>query len=233
MNCILGGYYIINPVVRPDYMDKQLIPDTVLSVSECICDFHPETTVLWSGSNEEKRKYAKHLNISQVTFKEIEKWVEDKLEDGIFGFPQAFTTLEIASEFLSKYLSHLSDAKIIGIGLPEEFVEEFIEYEESQNKPEENQYGIEKLLLRRMPIEEKGSKMMGYEVLGFEYGTFHSYLCNGLEKDFNNHFKFTLNQNGFIPSLEEANLYCDYSNDEDIGTEPVLWLPWAIFEYTK
>ncbi|MBM7653001.1 hypothetical protein [Neobacillus cucumis] len=233
MNFILGGYYIITPAVRPDYMDKQLIPDTVLSVSECICDFHPETTVLWSSSNEEKRIYAEQLNISQDTYVEIEKWIEDKFEAGIFGFPQVFSTIELAREFLSKFLSHLSDYKIIGIGLTEERVEEFIEYEESLNKQEENLYGIEKLLINRIPIEEKDSKIMGYEVLGFESGTFHSYLCNGLEKDFNKHFKFTLNQNGLIPSLEEANRYCDYSNDDDLGTEPVLWLPWAIFEYSK
>lgn len=233
MNFISGGYYIITPIERADYMEKELIPETILSVSECICDFHPETTVLWGGSNEEKRKYAQQLNISQGTYKEIEKWVEDKLEEGIFGFPQVFTTIELAREFLAKFLCHLSNTKIIGIGLPEEYIEEFIEYEESQNKEEENQYGIEKLLLRRIPIEVKDSKMMGYEVLGFEYGSFHSYLCNGLEKDFDEHFKFTLNQNGFLPSLEDASRYCDYSNDEDLGTEPVLWLPWAIFEYSK
>jgi hypothetical protein len=233
MNFISGGYYIITSVVRPDYMDKELTPDTILSVSECICDLHPETTVLWGRSNEVKRKYAQQLNLSHDTFNEIEKWVEDKFEAGIFGFPQVFTTFELAREFLSKFLCHLSDAKIIGIGLPKEYVEEFIEYEESKNKPEENQYGIEKLLLRRIPIEEKDSKMMGYEVLGFEYGTFHSYLCNGLEKDFNKHFKFTLNQNGLIPSLEEAARYCEYSNEEDLGTEPVLWLPWALYVYTK
>jgi hypothetical protein len=233
MNFISGGYYIITPIVRPDYMDKELIPDTILSVSECICDFHPEINILWGRSNKAKRKYTQHLNISESTYEEIEKWIEEKSEAGIFAYPQVFTTLELAKEFLSKFLYHLSDAKIIGIGLPEEYVEEFIEYEESQNKEEENQYGIEKLLLRRIPIGDQVPKMIGYEVLGFEYGTFHSYLCNGLEKYFNGHFEFNLNQEGFFPTLEEASRYCDYSNNEELGTEAVLWLPWAIFECTK
>ena len=221
----------ITPVMRPDYIDKDLVPDTLLSVSECICDFHPETAVLWSGSNEAKRKYAQQLNISHDTYEEIEKWVEDRLEEGIFGFPQVFTTIELAREFLSKFLCHLSDTRIIGIGLPEKYVEEFIEYEELQNKLEESQYGIEKLLLQRIPIDEKDSIMLGYEVLGFEYGTFHSYLCNGLEKDYEKHFGFTLNENGFISNLIEAIRYCDYTNDDEVGAEPVLWLPWGIFEY--
>src|SRR5690349_19852869 len=122
-------------------MNNKLIPKTILSVSECICDVYPKTTLLWGGSNEEKRKYAQQLNVSPGTYNEIEKWVEDKLEAGVFGYPQVFTTIELAREFLAKFLCHLSDTKIIGIGLPEEYVEEFIEHEELQNKEEENQYG--------------------------------------------------------------------------------------------
>ncbi|WP_110114640.1 hypothetical protein [Bacillus sp. CGMCC 1.16541] len=90
MDFILGGYYIITPVVRPDFTDKEIIPDVILSVSECICDFHSETTLLWGKSNEAKIKYAQQLNISQVTYNEIEKWGEDKLKEGILGFPQVF-----------------------------------------------------------------------------------------------------------------------------------------------
>lgn len=232
MKVIFGGYCIITPVERPDYMDKQLIPDTVLSASDCICDFHPEINVLWGRSKEVKHKYIQRLNISESTYEEIANWVADKFEGGFFAYPQVFTTIELAKEFLYKYLCHLSDAKIIGIGLPEKYVDEFITYEEPLNAGE-NQNGIEKLLLSGLPIEEKDSKFMGYEILGYESGSFHSYLCNGLEKDFNEHFKFTLNQNGFIPSLEEAASYCEYSNDENLDTETVLWLPWAIYDYTK
>ncbi|MFJ5718260.1 hypothetical protein [Neobacillus sp. NPDC093127] len=231
MKYISGGYYIVTPIKRPGYMDKDLIPDTILSISECICDFHPEINVLWGQSDEEKHKYVQKLNISQNIYEEIEQWVGEKFEAGIFAYPQVFTTIELAKEFLYNFLYHLTDAKIIGIGLPETYVKEFLENEEFQNEPEEKQYGIEKLILDRIRIEEKDSKMIGYEVLGFEFGGFHSYLCNGLEKDYKKHFGFTLNENGFISSLEEAIRFCDYANDEKVGTEPVLWLPWGIFDY--
>ncbi|MFL9651647.1 hypothetical protein [Exiguobacterium sp. s157] len=39
-----------------------------------------------------------------------------------------------------------------------------------------------------------------------------------------------MNEHGLIPTLEEAERYCTYSNQEDVETESVLWLPWAIFE---
>lgn len=232
MEFIFGGYYIITPVVRPDYMDEQLIPNAILSVSECICALHPKINILWSGSKKAKLAYTQYLNISQSTYEEMEKWVEENFQYEVFAYPQVFTTLEIAKEFLCKFLSHLSDAKIIGIGLPEKYVDEFIKYEEPLSEPE-TQNGVERLLLNKVPIEKEDLKFLGYEVIGYENGGFHSYLCNRLEKDFNKHFKFILNQNGFIPSLEEAIRYCNYSNNEDVGTEPVLWHPWAIYEYTK
>jgi hypothetical protein len=231
MKYLLGGYYIISLLKRPEYMDNEIIPETIYSASECLCDFHPEINILWCGSKRKKQEYAQKLNITESTFSELEKWVEDMFATEKFTYPQLFTTVELTREFYNKFLSHLTETKVIGIGLPEDFVNDFIEYEESQNKLEKNRYGIEKLLLNKIQIELKDSIMLGYEVLGFENGTFHSYLCNSLEKDFKKHFGFSLNENGFISSLEEATRFCDYSNDEELGTEPVLWLPWVIFEY--
>ncbi|WP_066074665.1 hypothetical protein [Neobacillus soli] len=231
MKYISGGYYIVSSIKRPEYMDKDLIPDTIYSASECLCDFHPEINILWGGSKRSKKDYAQKLNINESTFNEVEKRVEEMFEAEKFTYPQVFTTVELAKEFFCKFLKHLTNAKVIGIGLPKKLVNEFIEYEETEKKTEKEKYGIEKLFLNKTQIDVKGAKMLGYEVIGFEYGTFHSYLCNGLEKDFKKHFGFTLNENGFIPSLEEAIRFCDYSNDEELGTEPVLWLPWAIFEY--
>ncbi|MEH7014813.1 hypothetical protein V7087_29100 [Neobacillus niacini] len=231
MKYILGGYYIISPLKRPQYMDQELIRETIYSASECLCDFHPVINVLWGSSKRSKKEYAQKLNIPESTYNELEKWVEEMFEVERFTYPQLFTTVELAKEFLCKFLSHLTDAKVIGIGLPEDLINEFIEYEETENRPVKNHYGIEKLLLNKTQIAVKDSKMLGYEVLGFENGNFHSYLCNSLEKDFKKHFGFALNENGFITSLEETIRYCDYSNDEELGTEPVLWLPWAIFEY--
>jgi hypothetical protein len=60
---------------------------------------------------------------------------------------------------------------------------------------------------------------------------FHSYVCNSLEEDYKLRFGFTLNENGFIDSLEQAIVYCKYSNEKETGTEPVFWLPWGVFEY--
>jgi hypothetical protein len=155
MKYLLGGYYIISLLKRPEYMDNEIIPETIYSASECLCDFHPEINILWGGSKRKKQEYAQKLNITESTYRELEKWVEEMFETEKFTFPQLFTTVELTREFYNKFLSHLPETKVIGIGFPEDFVNDFIEYEESQNKLEKKRYGIEKLLLNKIQIELK------------------------------------------------------------------------------
>ncbi|RUU70457.1 hypothetical protein, partial [Mesorhizobium sp. M7A.F.Ca.MR.362.00.0.0] len=73
-------------------------------------------------------------------------------------------------------MSNLQDTKIFGIGLPEGLVHEFIAEEETETKPEENQYVLEKKLLNKNLMSKADCKMLGYEILGFESGKFQTYL---------------------------------------------------------
>jgi hypothetical protein len=231
MKYVCGGYYIVSPLNRADYMDKKILPEVILSASECLCDFYPEINILWGVSRRIKQNYARKLGLSKNDFEKMEKWVEEKFEEKTFLFPQLFTTVDLAIEFSKMFLNHLKNLKIIGIGLPVGYVDEFLNDEESLTIPANERYGIETLLINNTPMDSNIIRMNGYEVLGFENGKFHSYICNSLEKDYRNKFTFFLNEYGFIPTLEMAIECCDYSNDEEVGTEPVLWLPWAIFEY--
>ncbi|MEH7451207.1 hypothetical protein [Gottfriedia acidiceleris] len=233
MKFISGGYYVIAPTIRQEYMDKEIIPDKIISVSECICDIHPEINVFWGGSKENKLKYIKDLNISVDKYKEIEIWIQDKFDMNEFEYPQIFPSLNLAKEFFSKFLNHVKDLRIIGIGLPNNYVDSFLDGEGTINKSTEERSGIENVLIKKEFISSDTGSIKGYEVLGYESNTFHSYLCNGLEKDFKNQLDFSLNEDGFIKTLDEAERCCDIANEEDLGTEPVFWLPWAIFEYNS
>ncbi|MFD4706874.1 hypothetical protein ACFWM3_18675 [Gottfriedia sp. NPDC058432] len=233
MDFISGGYYIIAPTIRQEYMDKEIIPDRIVSVSECICNMHPDIDIFWGGSKENKLKYIKDLNISVDKYKEMEKWIQDKFDLREFQYPQIFPSLNLAKEFFSTFLNDVKDLRIIGIGLPNNYLESFFDEEDTINKSTDERTGIENVLIRKEFIVDETNLIKGYEVLGYETNTFHSYLCNGLEKEFKNKFDFSLNENGFIKSLAEAERCCDIANDENLGTEPFFWLPWAIFEYNS
>lgn len=224
MNVRSGGYLLIERTKRADYMDARLIPEFVQSASACICEQHPTLDVLWGTSNRSKELYRERLRLSEEGFLMLIEWVESYHERGELGYPQTFQTMELAKKFRDRFFAHI-ELDIIELCLPESYVSDFLAEGEEGDGPE--RYGVERFILRHEHDETAG-RPLGYEMLGYEYGTFHSYLCNGLERDFAERFTFRLNDHGFIATLEEAERYCAYSNQEDVGTEPVLWLPWVI-----
>ncbi|MEE6450086.1 hypothetical protein RAH41_05870 [Gottfriedia acidiceleris] len=161
----------------------------------------------------------------------MESWIQDKFDLKEFEYPQIFPSLDLAKEFFNTFLNHIKDLRIIGIGLPNIYLDSFLEEEGTISKPADEKTGLENVLTRKEFIVDETGSFKGYEILGYETNLFHSYLCNGLEKDFKNQFNFTLNEYGFIKSLADADRCCHIANDEDLETETVFWLPWAIFEY--
>ncbi|TCI65799.1 hypothetical protein [Exiguobacterium sp. SH0S2] len=226
MNVRSAGYLLIERTNRAAYMDERLIPKLVQSASVCICEQHPTLDVLWGTSKHSKDTYREQLRLTEKEYLILMEWVDLHQESGELGYPQTFQTIELTKKFRDRFFSHI-ELDIIELGLPESYVSDFLAEGEEGDSPE--RYGVERFILRHERNEPLG-RFLGYEVLGYEKGTFHSYLCNRLEQDFAERFPFQLNERGFIPTLEEAERYCTYSNQEDVGTEPVLWLPWAIFK---
>ncbi|WKA57068.1 hypothetical protein QWY16_11185 [Planococcus shenhongbingii] len=231
MKHVSGGYYIIDPCPRPEGMDETLVPPIILSLSEYFCKFHPDTVfVTYNVSVAGKRRYARQLGLPETDYAAIEKWVEDRFAEGLFTYSQVFMTLATARDFCARFLTHVPEPLLVGIGLPEELVQYFLTYEGTLVKPDKERYGFEKLLLNGIEVEKTGATLLGYELLAFEYGAFITYLFNGQEREYDEHFDFKLNEHGLIPSLEEAMRYAKYSNDE---SEEYFWLPWAIFSYSR
>ncbi|WP_052169425.1 hypothetical protein [Exiguobacterium sp. s168] len=232
MNYISGGYYLVELKERPSYIEKKIMPDKVLSLSSCICNIHPSIDVFWGDSNVNKLQYMDDWNLSTLDYKELENWIEKNFKKNVFLYPQVFSSVKLAKEIKKKFFD-FDNIYIIGIALPEQYVNDFVNFENSLNKIELDRYGVESLLLKKDRINLENTEFLGYEILGFEPGMFHSYLCNGLEKDFNHNFDFSPNKYGFIKTIEESIKYCEYSNSnvENLGTEDVLWLPWAVFKY--
>lgn len=221
----LAGYYIISQKERQECMNDKVIPNMVLSASRCICDIYPDIDIIWNDSKKNKEHYRKLLGLNIEEYKEMEIWVNESYECGRFGYPDVFNTLETAMEFCNKFLGSVTNLKIVGIALPHRYIDDFLE------EQDDYEHGVYSNIKKSLIVNPNG-KVLGYEILGYEYGGFHSYMCNGLEDDYLEKFDFKLNENGFISDLEEADIISEYTNEEIEGTEPVLWLPWSIIEYS-
>lgn len=233
MNYLSAGYYLLLPTPRKEYMDKTVVPKSILSVGECICTHYPDTSILWGESEVKKERYMEQLGLSLNTFQSLEQWIEEhrKTEDVLF--PQVFSNLNAAKTFVNRFLTHIPDIRIIGIGLSEQYKVDFLEDVAAFSSKNPEPYGVEKMLSQHLSPDMDGAKKIGYEVLGFDSGLFHSYLCNELERNFSQQFNFSLNSCGLIHTFEEADRYSDYCNELGEATEAVLWFPWAIFEYER
>lgn len=68
MSYLSAGYYLILPTPRKEYMDKAVVPESVLSVSECICTHYPDISILWGNVEVKKDRYMEQLGLSLNTF---------------------------------------------------------------------------------------------------------------------------------------------------------------------
>lgn len=207
----LCGYYIVEPIKIKNWMNQDILPGTILSASECICDFFPS------------KKYMKDLMPDESVYSEVRCWIKNKLGNDL-GYPNIFYNYESAAEFCEKFLCDKKNLKIIGIAIPrgkwaDAFLGDEVDYDVFKNIKEED------------CVDDRG-EALGYEILKYDFERFHSYICDELYEDYNEKYGFKLNSNGFIYTLEEAEKLADYTNEEINGGEPVFWCPWLILEYS-
>ena len=75
-------------------------------------------------------------------------------------------------------------------------------------------------------------QFLGFELLNVDYGNVsHSWICNHLDVRFSETLGIQPNRWGLIEELENARQCCDDINEEKVGAEPGLWLPWALVKY--
>jgi hypothetical protein len=149
------------------------------------------------------------------------------MDDGRLGWPNVFTSVDAAGEALGRFVPGATDLAVLGIGLHRGFVGELLL--DAENLADQSS-GICEALQRSEP-PAPGGTALGYEVLGHEYGSFHSWLCNGLERDVWAQLGIRPGPTGFIESTVDAVKASAFCNRDDVGSEPVLWAPWLIVRY--
>ncbi|MER5348908.1 hypothetical protein ABT093_01015 [Kitasatospora sp. NPDC002551] len=75
-----------------------------------------------------------------------------------------------------------------------------------------------------------GGREIGWEVLGYDDGVLHSWLCNDLHRDAVRDLGVTTDGRGLLPSREPADRLAAWANARD-DTKPVTWFPAALVEW--
>jgi hypothetical protein len=227
---ILGGFYLTRLVSRPECMSADLLPERILTVSDCITDLVPSVwAVSWATVTQAQRiDEASRVGIPESLVPEVVSWTTRALEAGRFGWPNVFPSLEAAREFRTLFLAPDSGYMVVSIGLHESETARLIEGE----RPSEAEFepGVYEVLKQCKEVP-RGGVAMGSEILGYERGYLHSWLCNGLERELHAALGIIPNDLGLVDDHHAARLGAQHCMQDGVGAEPVLWQAWSIARY--
>src|SRR5262245_9513517 len=201
---LAAGFLLTRPVTRPEWATRELLPDRILSASTCICPQFPGSYALsWcSFDNEDRASMFDAVGVPRGLRDEAQEWATRSF-DVLFGWTGVFFTLEAARAAHSRFLRQ-GDVAVLGIGLPARYREEFLrEATPPPPKPgfaPRGESGWPKVLRAGKSLPAGGIRL-GFEILSADSGLLgHSWLCNGLERDFAEKYGVRPNAAGFIES---------------------------------
>jgi hypothetical protein len=217
-----AGYFLVEGAKRTEWMSAEILPEMIYSLSTCICDLHPLMELIPWVKGDLIDGYQKRLELSDEVFLEAMYKIEKLFNDQKFGWNSVFFDLETAKSFAKKYFQKINNLKIFQAIVPIQLVEKVLQETESKTV---TPHGLHTVLLKKEASEIGSSAFLGFEVIGYDLGSFHSFVCNSLETKFKNELEISLNQNGYISSFDDAIKAADYCNLESTGAEEGYWFP--------
>ena len=221
---VSGGYYIGQRTYLKGISSSP--SSTILSCSRCLIDLLPE---IWprdhSGSTEESliknaRQLAPKFGTPAIDT------LTNLIQAGRFGYPSTFLDLAGAISFFDEARLEGDVMVVFGIGLASEYLDKFL----GDIAPNEECCGIP-FATRQHQLLEAGYAL-GWELLGYEGASFHSWLCNQLDVQAIALGR-RLEPGILLPDYVTATAVADFCNSPAAHGEPVRWLPWQLVEYRR
>ncbi|WP_105620039.1 hypothetical protein [Vallitalea okinawensis] len=228
---ILGGYMLMLASKKKHWTKFGIGSEGIISASNCICDEIIGDWILkWHSNHRElTTEYNdKLLKLSRQKMNELIEETNTLFDINKFGVAHMFTDISLAREIYQKYFRHINGIRLIGIGLKEDEYEIFRDEEEIE-KDIHGYYGVNVCFNNREVMNI--SNIIGYDVLGYDWGYFHSYLCNGLEEDIYERLGIKPKHNGLYSTYDEVVKIINLIDNEIVEPEPALWQPWIVCEY--
>jgi hypothetical protein len=220
---ISGGYYVVKTIPRPNDL-SDILPDTILTMSKCFSPVMRDIVQLqWDEYENVSVAIAEEaieFRIPQDQIADLVRWVKGRHNTSYFVFTELTDPLELLSRFITDGSAH-----VVGIGLHTSLLESF---KSQQSKDVNNGLGLVELVEEKRPLAE-GGVPLGYEPLGFEGTSFHSWLCHYAPNEVQKRFGIRPNRLGLIDKFEDACQVNEYLLET--GAEPAIWEPWLLIEY--
>lgn len=236
MNFYIAGYYLIQGSRKQDWMDKDnLLPEKIWSGSRHISPKFPDSWILgWVSNREVEAKQELEnargiIKLSDAKFFIAQKEFNDLFTEDQFGFPNVFMNSNVALEKHHQYFGSVSDLKLLGFALPENYLENFMTQYNSKDFESVTRNGVYKKL-RQRNIYDKSHQIIGYDLLGFDGADYCSFLCGSMESEIHQKYNVRFNQYGLISEYELADKVSKAIRNGEETAEEGFWAPWLVFE---
>lgn len=231
------GFFVIRAASRPSWafrsldrtISEQLLPDKILSLSPCLCHKFPGTYAIeWcSHSDAERIEGFEKVSIQPELRAYASDWATTNF-DNAFGYPDVFYSYEKAKFVKSEFFLNDPNVYVVGVGLEEIFVQEYLKF--TAPPPSTTNNGYFEVARKRINLPYAG-KIMGFELLNVSDAPEHSWICNGLEEYFARTLGIMPTKLGLLKSLRDARQCLEVINRGEVGAEPGPWFPFVLVDY--
>ncbi|GEM_PF-6008958 len=213
---IAGGYFLIRPEEVVDNLSRyDLLLHTHFSISSC--QSSSSGIAEWAGGNPEI------LGVPTEKLEIASQWSQSE-HDKAFGYPNVFYTLQNAKDYVEQFIPDIpDDLVVLCIALLQRTAKEVLNEDVCK-------YGVYQTLERMQQPVERG-KILGYEILSFDYGIGHTWLCYGFHDVAYEKYNIKPNAHGFLANESDAQLVIDSIIRIPPNTKDELWYPWQIIQY--
>jgi hypothetical protein len=231
---IAGEYFIMKYVNRADANSPELIPDRIISISQCRGD----VLDLYSYDDIYHREYLVKFGVLQDKRDDFRVWRTEKQAVDI-GYPNVFYNPNSAHEFVTEFLSHRDDILLVGIGLHHTLLESFLTATVAEKKrlnPNgtrmdwdlnlNERVGVDRVLSTGEPLPP-GEHILGFDIAAYTVQFVCSWLCTCGEFDLEEQFGLKANQYGLIDDFEVAKVAQTW-REGDASYEPWLLVQYPI-----
>ena len=201
------GYYISEVIDMPGYLKG--LGEKMMSVSSCLGEMHPgmECCFVNGWRKGEQQAYQKRLKLSDEQYADYAETVRRLFAAKRLDIDCRFVHLSDAENFFQKFCKEIP-CRLVSVSTTPAYFE--ILLEEMGNSHSNGLLGG----------EPDHNVRIGCDILGWDIGGFHSFLCNSLQKELP---EAVFNDIGLLCNdFQEVMGFADRIEGKG---EPVRWIP--------
>lgn len=152
-----AGYYLIKVTPRLEWL-SELLPERVVSASRCICPQFPGSYAYSVGPGIKKERASKFegLGIRRSDREAVIEWAMANFGES-FGWTNTFFEVGIAQEVQERFFEPHQEMTVVGLGLPEQFLDCFRSACRSSNVAQPLEpTGLMQMVEKELPLESGG-----------------------------------------------------------------------------